>query len=100
MRRIISGSRPASFLMGRVWFNCNQVFSRFWFIFSNPSRVQDKFSYCYSRPDYIFKIFFYYFILYFNIINNYYYYNVLSSPKSSRGLSKDSHLIKRSVPFL
>ena len=27
--RIISGSRPASLLIGRVWFNCNRVFSRF-----------------------------------------------------------------------
>ena len=39
-----------SFLMGRVWFNYNMVFSRFEFIFSNPRRVRDGFRYCYSRP--------------------------------------------------
>ena len=75
MRQIISGSRPAPFLMGRVWFNYNRVFNMFWFIFSNPIWVRDGFMYCYSHPapsylDYILKIFFYYFILYFNIINN------------------------------
>ena len=32
---IISGSRPTSFLMRRVWFNCNKFFSGFDFIFSN-----------------------------------------------------------------
>ena len=50
MGRIISGSRPALFLIRRVWFNCNQVFSRFEFIFSNLRRVQDEFMYCYFRP--------------------------------------------------
>ena len=34
------------------------------------SQTRDGFGYCYSRPDYILKIFFYYFILYFNINNN------------------------------
>ena len=46
---IISGSRPASLLIRRVWFNCNRVFSRFDFIFLNPRRVRDEFRYCYSR---------------------------------------------------
>ena len=75
-RRIISGSRPASLLMRRIWFNCNRVFSRFEFIFLNPRWVQDGFRMCSSivtpsppRPDYILKIIFYYFILYFNINN-------------------------------
>ena len=61
------------FLMGRVWFNCNQVLSRFGFIFSNPKRVRDGFGHCYSRPVPLrlyFKNIFYYFILYFNINNN------------------------------
>ena len=44
--RIISDSRPASLLMGRVWFNCNRVFNRFEFIFSNLRRVRDGFIYC------------------------------------------------------
>ena len=72
IRQIISGSRSASLLMRRVWFNCNRVFNRFEFIFSNPRRVRDGFRYCYScpAPDYILKINFYYFILYFNITNN------------------------------
>ena len=69
-KQIISGSRLALLLMGRVLFNCNRVLSRFEFIFSNPRRVWDGFRYCYSRPDYILKIIFYYFILYFNINNN------------------------------
>ena len=72
-RRIISGFRFVSFLMGQVWFNCNRVFNKFWFIFSNPIRVRDGFRYCTlvpPCPDYILKIFFYYFNLYFNIINN------------------------------
>ena len=47
---IILGSRPIQFLMGRVWFNCNKVFNRFEFIFSNPRRVLDGFRYSYSRP--------------------------------------------------
>ena len=38
--RIISGSRPASLLMTQVWFNFNQVFNGYEFIFSNPKRVQ------------------------------------------------------------
>ena len=42
-RRIISGSRPVLLLMRRVWFNCNRVFSRFEFIFSNSRRIQDGF---------------------------------------------------------
>ena len=37
--RIISGSRLVSFLMRRVWFNCNWVFSRFEFI----SQIRDGF---------------------------------------------------------
>ena len=49
-------------LMGRVWFNCNKVFSGF--------GVRDGFGYCYSYLDYILKIFYYYFSLYFNINNN------------------------------
>ena len=60
--RIISGSRSASLLMRRVWFNYNRVFNRFEFIFSNPKRIRDRFSNCYSSPDYILKIIFYYFI--------------------------------------
>ena len=46
---IISGSRPTSLLMGRVWFNCNRVFNGFEFIFSNPIRDRGGFRYCYSR---------------------------------------------------
>ena len=61
--RIILGSRLVSLLMGRVWFNCNRVFSEFEFIFSNSRRVQSGFRYCYSRSDYILKIIFYYFIV-------------------------------------
>ena len=38
--RIISDFRPASFLTRRVWFNCNRVFSKFEFIFSNPKRIR------------------------------------------------------------
>ena len=53
MGRIISDSHPVSLLMRRVLFNCNKVFSRFEFIFSNPKRVRDGFKYCYSCPDYI-----------------------------------------------
>ena len=49
-RQVISGSRPTSLLMRRVGFNCNKVFNRFEFIFSNPIWVQDGFRYCYSRP--------------------------------------------------
>ena len=64
--QIIWGSRPASLLMRRIWFNCNRVFNRFEFIFSIPRRVRDRFRYCYSHP----VIIFYYFILYFNINNN------------------------------
>ena len=33
-------SRPASLLMAQVWFNFNQVFNGFGFIFSNPKLVQ------------------------------------------------------------
>ena len=40
IERIISGSRPASFLMTQVWFNFNRVFNGFEFIFSNLKRVQ------------------------------------------------------------
>ena len=61
-------------LMGLVWFNFNRVFNWFRFLFSNPKRFRDKFTYCYSRPNYFLKIFFYYFSLYFNINNNNYYY--------------------------
>ena len=39
-RRIFLGSRPASLLMAQVWFNFNQVFNEYEFIFSNPKRVQ------------------------------------------------------------
>ena len=67
---VILGSRLALPLMGRMWFNCNWVFSGLGFIFSNSRRVQGGFVYCYSHPDYILKILFYYFILYFNINNN------------------------------
>ena len=70
MGQIISGSYPTSFLMGRVLFNTNRVFNGFEFIFSNLKLVRGGFRYCYSRLDYVFKIFFYYFILYFNINNN------------------------------
>ena len=49
-RWIISGFRFVPFLMGRIWFNCNQVFSNFWFIFSNLRRVWDGYMYCYSHP--------------------------------------------------
>ena len=38
--RIISSSRPASFLMAQVWFNFNRGFNGFEFIFSNSKRVQ------------------------------------------------------------
>ena len=38
--RIILGSRPASFLMAQVWFNFNQVFNGYEFIFLNLKRVQ------------------------------------------------------------
>ena len=38
--RIILGSRPVSLLMAHVWFNFNRGFNGFWFIFSNPKRVQ------------------------------------------------------------
>ena len=44
-RRIISDSRPALLLMGRIWFNCNRIFSGFEFIFSNPRRVQGGFGF-------------------------------------------------------
>ena len=37
--RVISGSRPASPLMGRVLFNCNRAFNGFVFIFLNVGRV-------------------------------------------------------------
>ena len=74
---VILGSHLAPSLMGRVWFNCNRVFSGFGFIFSNSRRVQGGFGYCYSHPDYILKILFYYFILYF-IINNNNNYNVFN----------------------
>ena len=73
MWQIISGFCPAPLLMGRVWFNCNRVFSMFEFIFS----IQDGFGTGSGnvtptppRPYYILKIFFNYFILYFNINNN------------------------------
>ena len=65
---IISDSRLAPFLMGLIWFNCNKVFNRFEFIFSNPRRLRGRFGYCYSCPDYILN--FFYYILYFNINNN------------------------------
>ena len=69
--RVISGySGLIPSLMGRIWFNCNRVFSGFEFIFSNPIWTQGRFKYCYSHSDYIEKIFYYYFILYFNINNN------------------------------
>ena len=70
--QIISGSRPDPFLMGRVWFNCNRVFSGFEYIFSNQRRVRARVQVLllHPHPDYILKIFFYYFILYFNINNN------------------------------
>ena len=74
---VILGSRLAPPLIGRVWFNYNQVFNRFGFIFSNQIRVQGESGYYYSHLDYILKIFYYYFILYFNI-NNYYYYKVFN----------------------
>ena len=70
---IISGSRFAPFLMGRVWFNCE------WFLSGVGlfSQIRDGFetnsgiiTYVPPCPDYILKIFFYYFILHFNIINN------------------------------
>ena len=64
MRRILSGSRPISFLMGRVWFNCNRFFNGFGFILSNPMRVRGGFRYCYSR---IASILFY-FILFWILI--------------------------------
>ena len=48
--QIISGSHPYSLLMRRVWFNYNQVFNMFDFIFSNPRQDWDEFRYCYSRP--------------------------------------------------
>ena len=66
--RIILDSRLALPLIGQVWSNCNWVFSRFRFIFSNPGRV--RILLFPSRSDYILKIFFYYFILCFNINNN------------------------------
>ena len=66
--RIILDYRPVLLLMGRFWFNCNWVFNKFEFIFSNPRRVQALL--LPPRPDYILKIIFYYFILYFNINNN------------------------------
>ena len=64
---IISGSRPTLPLMGRVWFNYNQVLSEFGFTFSNLAASGMVFP---PFPDYILKIFFYYFILYFYINNN------------------------------
>ena len=45
---IISGFRPVLLLMGRAWFNCNRVFNRFEFIFSNSRRVWDEFKNYYS----------------------------------------------------
>ena len=40
MGRIILGSLPASLLMTQAYFNFNQVYNWFGFIFSNPRRVQ------------------------------------------------------------
>ena len=40
MGRIIFCFRPASLLMAQVWFNFNQIFNGYEFIFSNPKRVQ------------------------------------------------------------
>ena len=50
MRRIISGSRLTLLSIGRIYFNCNRVFSGFGFIFLNLRRVRGGFMYCYSRP--------------------------------------------------
>ena len=66
IKMIISGSRSVLSLMGRVWFNCNRVFNRFGFIFSNPKRVWVLL----ALTRLYFKNIFYYFILYFNINNN------------------------------
>ena len=61
---IISGSCPTSLLMGRVWFNCNQVFSGFGFIFSNPGGFEaSSVLLLPPHPDYILKILLFYFIL-------------------------------------
>ena len=57
IERIISRSRPASPLIGRVWFNCNRVLTGSGIVIPAPPRLY-------------FKNFVYYFILYFNINNN------------------------------
>ena len=67
---IISGSRLALLVIGRVWFNCNRVFREFEFSFLNLRRVRVLLFSPRPYPDYILKIFYYYFILYFNINNN------------------------------
>ena len=38
--QIISGFRPVSLLMTQVWFNFNQVFNGYRFMFSNSKRIQ------------------------------------------------------------
>ena len=44
------GFSPRLTFNEKVWFDCNRVFSRFEFIFSNPIRVQDGFRYYYFCP--------------------------------------------------
>ena len=61
-RRIISGSRPASLLIGRILFNYNRIFNGFEFIFSNFKTGSGIITLAPPRPDYILKIIFYYFI--------------------------------------
>ena len=68
MRLIILGFRLTPLLMGHVWFNYNQVFSGFEFIFlkSKTSSGWVQVLLFGSCLNYILKIFYYYFILDFN----------------------------------